>query len=62
MRVTAVQIQPPFWICSRLDCNQDHRSRQTGNNKKSLACYFCKFMFLHDLWRRLKDIGLLSDA
>nr|DAM96721.1 MAG TPA: IBR domain, a half RING-finger domain [Bacteriophage sp.] len=32
-------------ICSRPDCNQDHRSRQTGKGKKSLACHFCKFMF-----------------
>nr|DAN23007.1 MAG TPA_asm: hypothetical protein [Bacteriophage sp.] len=57
-----MQIQPPLWICSRPDCNQDHRSRQTGKDQKSLADHFCKFMFLHDLWRRSKDIGLLSDA
>nr|DAL76865.1 MAG TPA: hypothetical protein [Bacteriophage sp.] len=62
MRVTAVQIQSPLWIYSRPDCNQDHRSRQTGNDKKSLACHFYKFMFLSDLWRRSKNISLLSDA
>nr|DAZ66829.1 MAG TPA: hypothetical protein [Caudoviricetes sp.] len=46
MRVIAVQIQPPLWICSRLDCNQDHRSRQTGKDQKSLADHFFRFMFL----------------